>query len=376
MGKEKLVQEIERLRSQLPKLRRARLKETQTRTIVIQPLLEALGWDVRDLSQVEEEHPTVDGKSVDYALKLEGRPVLLVEAKPLGDDLRDIRAITQVVSYAANEGIQWCVLTNGVKWQVYRSMEKCPAPQKLLFEVSLEPKDTPDSEISEAAERLWWLSADEMAKGTLDEEGRRVFTDGKVRKALESILREPPPALVRLVRKSLADDTLKPKDIRESLARVWFDLTGETPPIPPRERPEPAKPRKRSGGEKWTVEHLLEGKPEKVVDLYHQVDEFITSLEPRRMERRPRKWYISYYVGPKTAFAWLEIGASYLKVFVWLPYAALQSPPSFARDVSKIGHCGGGNLELTLKSPSDLRKAEPIIREAFGRALEKAKERR
>jgi len=35
MGKEKLVQEIEHLRSQLPKLRRAGLKETQTRTIVI-----------------------------------------------------------------------------------------------------------------------------------------------------------------------------------------------------------------------------------------------------------------------------------------------------------------------------------------------------
>jgi len=369
MGKEKLVQEIERLRSQLPKLRRARLKETQTRTIVIQPLLEALGWDVRDLSQVEEEHPTVDGKSVDYALKLEGRPVLLVEAKPLGDDLKDIKAITQVVSYAANEGIQWCVLTNGVKWQVYRSMEKCPAPQKLLFEVSLEPKDTPDSEISEAAERLWWLSADEMAKGTLDEEGRRVFTDGKVRKALEAVLREPPSSLVNLIRKNLDDPALRPKDIRESLARVWFDLIGETPPEPP--------PGPEGGpGRRYAVERLLERKPQSVQDLFKQLDRFIMSLAPGRVERRPRKYYVGYYLTARSMFALVRIPRKCVKVSVALPNTAVQPLPPFARDISRAHPRELRSLHLTLTSSSDLREAEPIIREAFGRALEKAKERR
>jgi predicted type IV restriction endonuclease len=77
---------------------------------------------------------------VDYALLLHGKPVLLVEAKPLADPLQDVKAITQVVGYAANAGIEWCILTNGSCWRVYKSMEKCPAEEKLLFEVDIDPQ--------------------------------------------------------------------------------------------------------------------------------------------------------------------------------------------------------------------------------------------
>src|SRR3990170_524847 len=115
----KLIQAIELIRQKLPGLRRHSLKETPTRTIVIDAILEALGWDVRDPDEVQLEYPTVDGKSVDYALKLNKRAVLLVEAKPLDDPLSDVKGITQVVGYASNDGIVWCVLTNGVHWKVY-----------------------------------------------------------------------------------------------------------------------------------------------------------------------------------------------------------------------------------------------------------------
>ena len=42
---QRLIQVIEMVRHKLPGLRRHGLKETPTRTIVIDPLLEALGWD-------------------------------------------------------------------------------------------------------------------------------------------------------------------------------------------------------------------------------------------------------------------------------------------------------------------------------------------
>ena len=98
----KLIQMIEMIRQKLPGLRRHSLKETPTRTIVIDPLLESLGWDVRDPDEVQLEYPTVDGKSVDYALKINKKPILLVEAKALEDTLEDVKAVTQVVGYAAN----------------------------------------------------------------------------------------------------------------------------------------------------------------------------------------------------------------------------------------------------------------------------------
>ena len=51
------------------------------------------------------EYPTVDAKSVDYAMKLNKKAVLLVEAKALDDSLDDVKGVTQVVGYAANDGI-------------------------------------------------------------------------------------------------------------------------------------------------------------------------------------------------------------------------------------------------------------------------------
>ena len=98
---DKLIRVIEATQSKLANLRKRSLKETPTRTIIVDPLLEALGWDVRDPDEVQLEYPTVDGKSVDYALLINQTPVLLVEAKALDDPLNDVKAITQVVGYAA-----------------------------------------------------------------------------------------------------------------------------------------------------------------------------------------------------------------------------------------------------------------------------------
>jgi len=52
-----LIQTIEQIRSKLEGFRRRSLKETPTRTIIIDPMLKDLGWDVRDLDEVELEYP-------------------------------------------------------------------------------------------------------------------------------------------------------------------------------------------------------------------------------------------------------------------------------------------------------------------------------
>ena len=88
---------IESLRTQLERHHGKGLKEYPTRTIFIDPLLQALNWDVRDPDEVELEYPTVDGKSVDYAMKINRKVVLLLEAKQLEDPLDDIKSITQVI---------------------------------------------------------------------------------------------------------------------------------------------------------------------------------------------------------------------------------------------------------------------------------------
>ena len=66
-------------------------KEVRTRYALIDPILQALGWNLSDPSQVRLEHETRRDQPkpprVDYALmSTTGKPVILVEAKPLHEE--------------------------------------------------------------------------------------------------------------------------------------------------------------------------------------------------------------------------------------------------------------------------------------------------
>jgi len=82
---------IENLRTKLDRHRKEQVKEYPTRIIFVDPLLQSLGWDVTDPSEVQLEYPTIDVKSVDYASKINRKPVLFLEAKPLNDPLIDVK---------------------------------------------------------------------------------------------------------------------------------------------------------------------------------------------------------------------------------------------------------------------------------------------
>ena len=110
-------------------------------------------------------------------MKVNRRVVLHLEAKQLGDPLDDVKSITQVVGYAANDGIEWCVLTNGVRYKVYKASEKASAPDKLLFEVSIDPNDSDGLPVEELAKHFSRLSRDSMAAGRLDQLGIRDIHD-------------------------------------------------------------------------------------------------------------------------------------------------------------------------------------------------------
>jgi len=376
---QKLIQTIQSLRQKLPMLRRQELKETPTRTIIIDPLLEALGWDVRDPEEVELEYPTVDGKSVDYALKLNKNPVLLVEAKSLIDRLDDVKAVTQVVGYAANNGIAWCILTNGMLWRVYRSMEHCPAPEKLMFQVCLVPEGPEAMSAEQVARQMWRFSREEMVKGTLDVLGERTFTDGKVRKALESLMLNPSNSFLKLLRAAMGDDSPSPPRIKDSLARIVRLLpqvgggaVGLTP-----EATEPPGPDRSSAARRaWETrkpktardvsseaQHLA-GKPQEAVALYRAIEQLCLSLEPSAITKRYRVKTVNFEHRGR-CFCSVHVLHSGLRVWLPFKYKAIPHPPPFARDVAHVGHLGTGDTELRISNHAELEQAGPLIRRSF-----------
>jgi hypothetical protein len=358
---------IQALRVQLERHRRTGLKEYPTRTIFIDPLLQELGWDVRDPDEVELEHPTVDGKAVDYAMKIKQKVVLLLEAKQLGDTLEDVKAITQIVGYAANDGIEWCVLTNGVKYKVYKASERANAPEKLLFEVSIDPHDAGGMSVEQIADHIKRLSRDSLARGVLDELGTEIFTTGKVRKALDRLFVEAPQPLVRLIRKAIGDASITPSQVQQALGRIWG---GGKPPAPPTGGQGGAAPKTGRGATEYPEGHHIEGKPEEVVELYRALDQMCQDLAPGRIARAYKAKYITWSMD-KAIFCCAHVLQGGLRVWVKTDPNALDTSLPFARDVSRIGHWGVGDVELAIDSLERLRQADGFVRASFENATRK-----
>ena len=114
--------------------------EARTRVSLIDPLLKALEWDVAEPSQVEVEPRMAQGR-VDYALLgRAGEPVLLLEAKRLGD--RNV-PYDQIARYVVGHNlrrpvnIRYCAVTNGARWLVFDVSAQSP-----VIDVSVE-RDEP-----------------------------------------------------------------------------------------------------------------------------------------------------------------------------------------------------------------------------------------
>lgn len=122
------------------------LTEEATKNALVLPFINALGYNVFDPTEVVPEFTcdvgTKKGEKVDYALKLEGKPIMLFECKHAGSDLR-IEHASQLFRYFAVTEARIGVLTNGIIYLFFTDLE---APNKmderpfLEFDL-LEPKE-------------------------------------------------------------------------------------------------------------------------------------------------------------------------------------------------------------------------------------------
>ena len=109
--------------------------ETRTRQVLIDPLLRELGWDVSDPEAVQLEY-RVGQQWADYALMSNVQPVALIEAKRLGRNLEDDEMM-QVLNYANRDGIDYMIVTDGDKWEMYEVFKRGALEERLLMKFQL-----------------------------------------------------------------------------------------------------------------------------------------------------------------------------------------------------------------------------------------------
>ena len=117
------------------------VSEADTVTLVKDMLAEIFGYD--KYVEVSSEF-SIRGTYCDLAIKLDGKLTLLIEVKAIGIDLKD-QHVKQAVDYAANQGLDWVILTNASKWQVYKLEFSKPISKELVLEINVENCSTRSS---------------------------------------------------------------------------------------------------------------------------------------------------------------------------------------------------------------------------------------
>ena len=156
---EPLVSTIETIKERIATHGTAlRENETRTRMALIDPLLQALGWDTSDPSMVLPEFD-VSGRKADYALlERGGSPAATVEAKKLGEPLASHRM--QMLNYSNASGVEFASLTDGDKWELYEVFKRGQLEERRVLDVSIA-----DAPAHEAALKLLLLWRPNLATG-------------------------------------------------------------------------------------------------------------------------------------------------------------------------------------------------------------------
>ncbi len=137
---DRLVAGIKKFQPILALAKSRDVNESDTVAILNDLLAEVFGY--AKYFEVTSEF-SIRGTYCDLAIKLDGKVVVLIEAKSVGTELKD-QHVKQAIDYAANQGVDWVVLTNGAHWRVYKVIFAKPIGQELVCDfdfLGLAPKD-------------------------------------------------------------------------------------------------------------------------------------------------------------------------------------------------------------------------------------------
>jgi len=128
---ERLIAGIKRYQPIIAAAKARDVGETDTVTIVKDMMADIFGYD--KYTELTSEF-AIRGTYCDLAIKLDGKLSTLMEVKAIGIDLKEAH-VKQAVDYAANQGVDWVLLTNGIRWCVYHVVFTRPIQTELVVDI-------------------------------------------------------------------------------------------------------------------------------------------------------------------------------------------------------------------------------------------------
>lgn len=190
----RIKRELKKYQKVLKNAKARDVNETDTIMIISDILSDVLGFD--KYSEITTEF-AIRGTYVDLAIKTGDEIYYLIEVKAIGLDLKESH-LKQAIDYAANQGIDWVVLTNGELWQVYKVLYNKPIDTEKTFDFNLIEFSARDTE---TIYELYTLSREGLRKSAISELHEKAKATNKF--AIAAILRTEPVlnAIAREIRK-------------------------------------------------------------------------------------------------------------------------------------------------------------------------------
>jgi hypothetical protein len=190
------IDDLRQFATRVSKIKDAIATEEATKNALVMPFFQLLGYDVfNPLEFVPEFTADVGvkkGEKVDYAIVIDGKPVLLIEAKHCGEPFGN--HTSQLFRYFSTTPAKFGILTNGIIYRFYTDLNET---NKMDLEPFLEIDilDIDENTIPELKR---------FAKKTLDIEGAfnaasELKYMGKIKELLNSVRNEPADNFVRFV---------------------------------------------------------------------------------------------------------------------------------------------------------------------------------
>ncbi|MDE0932495.1 MAG: type I restriction endonuclease [Novosphingopyxis baekryungensis] len=182
--------------------------EEAAKNALVMPFLQALGYDVFNPTEVIPEFTadvgTKKGEKVDYAIRLNGEITMLLECKPVNQEL-SIKHASQLYRYFSVTDAKVAILTNGAQYKFYSDLDASNRmDQKPFYEFDLCKLRKTDFRNLSQFQKVGF-SVDDIV-----ETAESLQMEGAVIKAVESELSEPSQDFIRLIAAKVVDRRLTP----------------------------------------------------------------------------------------------------------------------------------------------------------------------
>ncbi|CAM4197752.1 DUF262 and DUF1524 domain-containing protein [Deinococcus marmoris] len=121
-----------------------------------------------------------------------------------------------------------------------------------------------------------------------------------------------------------------------------------------------------------SVDDFLHSASPTLRELFEEVREGLVALSPDVQEQATAA-YIAYKVGTNFCDALPQSDLNAVKCWLNMPYSAINDPQELVRDVSKIGHVGNGEVEVTVRSLLDVPALLDLAQQALAYQLTRQK---